>query len=193
MNLAESIIEKILDDKSVIQTDAELRPLVKTYCKMHIAKKIDADLSEFFTEHKHIEIEGYVRFRAAEHIRRINIFTALLLKKQLVKNRYDSFIADMQSYISKNEPLRPLLQLSYKDKQLDLLDEHGCSLVNEARLFYYSEFHAAEEESSDIIFHYLLKVLPARILLYTNGNSNFLKTVQLVFGERIELCNELKY
>ena len=186
--LSNTILDLVLANNEILKSNRHLQNILHSYAQDNVLDKVYDDLKIYFKDNTTIHLHGYSLFRTKKYKDEINHFFLRLLKNMAVKKQYDDFIADMKSYVMENKSGEEKIYLKFINENYELYDENHEPITEDARLSYLCEFGIEEEKRTDFILHYLLKILPKKIILsHTNvsGNSNFLKTIQLVFGERV--------
>ena len=189
LSLSNIILSLIFTDNEMVKMNQQIRNMLFSYAEDHILRKIYDDLKIYIQNENSIHLNGYALFRTRRYKEELHLFFSHVLRSLVVKKKYDEFISDMKMYVWENQSGREKIYLKYIDETYELYDENQKSLTDDARLRYLHEFGAGEETKTDFILHYLLDILPAKIVLSHCGHSNFLQTIQLIFGERVVCVN----
>ena len=188
LSLSNTILNLMLMNNEIIKMNQQAQSIMFSYAHEYVLGRIYDDLKIYTKNRTTINLDGYATFRTKQYKEEIETFFSNLLKTMIVKKHYDEFIADMKLYVLENKSREEKIYLKYINENYELYDENHKSLTNDARLRYLYEFGMEEEKRTDFILHYLLDVLPAKIVLspvHICSSSNFLKTIQLIFGERV--------
>lgn len=178
------ILEKMIKDR--IKDKTCLFDVMWNYSNKYLYLPLCLDLEQYFGECSDINIDGYIMFRMRIYHYKMDQYFSNLLRRVAIQKRYDEFIYSMQEYVKQSKPNEGIIYLTYaKDGSYDILNESGHSLIEEAKAYYMEEFGQCEENQSDYIFHYLLKLMPEFMYISGSEKTSFLQTVSLVFQERL--------
>ena len=148
---------------------------------------------EYITTHHSIILTGFINFRLKEYRNRLEDLIDFSVNEFIIEREYLEFISLLRLYIN-SQPCSPItVHLISLGTSTLLLDENMEIIdvdKNALKAKYLSDVSFSD---NDYILNTLLNLLPKQIHLHlvsVSGNLDFLNTLQLVFQNRIEICND---
>ena len=146
---------------------------------------------QYVIENKSMILEGFVNFRIKEYIKYLDSIVDIAVNKYIIEKEYNEFISLLRMYINSKKSNIKNLHLIYGKSELTILDENK-NIVPLCKEIYNAKF------LSDIIFsendyalNTLLTLLPQRIEIHLlDSEDEFIKTVKLIFEDRVYICRE---
>lgn len=146
---------------------------------------------QYVIENKSMILEGFVNFRIKEYIKYLYSIVDIAVNKYIIEKEYNEFISLLRMYINSKKSNIKNLHLIYGKSELTILDENK-NIVPLCKEIYNAKF------LSDIIFsendyalNTLLTLLPQRIEIHLlDSEDEFIKTVKLIFEDRVYICRE---
>lgn len=165
------------------------------YCFNKINDIIEK-IKECIDENKEINIDGFITFRMRELREDIECIIDKIVEKYIVEKEYEEFIRLLKYFVDIQESKIDLVNIEINDYGLYVIeDEKGRDIFN---LFLKelgdSELNLLDANIEDIIISGLITNVPKKIKItgYKNcKNIEFINTIVNVFGDRVELINEV--
>lgn len=197
----EKMIKKIINFDYFYFEEYEKKIIIQTCCEIiesseyeQISKEkeyIHEAVLQYVIENKSMILEGFVNFRIKEYIKYLDSIVDIAVNKYIIEKEYNEFISLLRMYINSKKSNIKNLHLIYGKSELTILDENK-NIVPLCKEIYNAKF------LSDIIFsendyalNTLLTLLPQRIEIHLlDSEDEFIKTVKLIFEDRVYICRE---
>jgi len=197
----EKIIKKIINFDYFYFEEYEKKIIIQNCCEIiesseyeQISKEkeyIHEAVLQYVIENKSMILEGFVNFRIKEYIKYLDSIVDIAVNKYIIEKEYNEFISLLRMYINSKKSNIKNLHLIYGKSELTILDENK-NIVPLCKEIYNAKF------LSDIIFsendyalNTLLTLLPQRIEIHLlDSEDEFIKTVKLIFEDRVYICRE---
>lgn len=197
----EKMIKKIINFDYFYFEEYEKKIIIQNCCEIiesseyeQISKEkeyIHEAVLQYVIENKSMILEGFVNFRIKEYIKYLDSIVDIAVNKYIIEKEYNEFISLLRMYINSKKSNIKNLHLIYGKSELTILDENK-NIVPLCKEIYNAKF------LSDIIFsendyalNTLLTLLPQRIEIHLlDSEDEFIKTVQLIFEDRVYICRE---
>lgn len=197
----EKIIKKIINFDYFYFEEYEKKIIIQNCCEIiesseyeQISKEkeyIHEAVLQYVIENKSMILEGFVNFRIKEYIKYLDSIVDIAVNKYIIEKEYNEFISLLRMYINSKKSNIKNLHLIYGKSELTILDENK-NIVPLCKEIYNAKF------LSDIIFsendyalNTLLTLLPQRIEIHLlDSEDEFIKTVKLIFEDRVYVCKE---
>lgn len=197
----EKIIKKIINFDYFYFEENEKKIIIKNCCEIvesseyeQISKEkeyIHEAVLQYVTENKSMILEGFVNFRIKEYIKYLDTIVDIAVNKYIIEKEYNEFISLLRMYINSKKTNVKNLHLIYGKSELTILDENK-NIIPLCKEIYNAKF------LSDIIFsendyalNTLLTLLPQKIEIHLlDSEDEFIKTVKLIFEDRVYICKE---
>lgn len=197
----EKMIKKIINFDYFYFEEYEKKIIIQNCCEIiesseyeQISKEkeyIHEAVLQYVSENKSMILEGFVNFRIKEYIKYLDSIVDIAVNKYIIEKEYNEFISLLRMYINSKKSNIKNLHLIYGKSELTILDENK-NIVPLCKEIYNAKF------LSDIIFsendyalNTLLTLLPQRIEIHLlDSEDEFIKTVKLIFEDRVYICRE---
>ena len=197
----EKMIKKIINFDYFYFEEYEKKIIIQNCCEIiesseyeQISKEKDyihEAVLQYVIENKSMILEGFVNFRIKEYIKYLDSIVDIAVNKYIIEKEYNEFISLLRMYINSKKSNIKNLHLIYGKSELTILDENK-NIVPLCKEIYNAKF------LSDIIFsendyalNTLLTLLPQRIEIHLlDSEDEFIKTVKLIFEDRVYICRE---
>lgn len=197
----EKMIKKIINFDYFYFEEYEKKIIIQNCCEIiesseyeQISKEkeyIHEAVLQYVIENKSMILEGFVNFRIKEYIKYLDSIVDIAVNKYIIEKEYNEFISLLRMYINSKKSNIKNLHLIYGKSELTILDENK-NIVPLCKEVYNAKF------LSDIIFsendyalNTLLTLLPQRIEIHLlDSEDEFIKTVKLIFEDRVYICRE---
>ena len=197
----EKMIKKIINFDYFYFEEHEKKIIIQNCCEIiesseyeQISKEkeyIHEAVLQYVIENKSMILEGFVNFRIKEYIKYLDSIVDIAVNKYIIYKEYNEFISLLRMYINSKKSNIKNLHLIYGKSELTILDENK-NIVPLCKEIYNAKF------LSDIIFsendyalNTLLTLLPQRIEIHLlDSEDEFIKTVKLIFEDRVYICRE---
>ena len=197
----EKMIKKIINFDYFYFEEYEKKIIIQNCCEIiesseyeQISKEkeyIHEAVLQYVIEYKSMILEGFVNFRIKEYIKYLDSIVDIAVNKYIIEKEYNEFISLLRMYINSKKSNIKNLHLIYGKSELTILDENK-NIVPLCKEIYNAKF------LSDIIFsendyalNTLLTLLPQRIEIHLlDSEDEFIKTVKLIFEDRVYICRE---
>lgn len=197
----EKMIKKIINFDYFYFEEHEKKIIIQNCCEIiesseyeQISKEkeyIHEAVLQYVIENKSMILEGFVKFRIKEYIKYLDSIVDIAVNKYIIEKEYNEFISLLRMYINSKKSNIKNLHLIYGKSELTILDENK-NIVPLCKEIYNAKF------LSDIIFsendyalNTLLTLLPQRIEIHLlDSEDEFIKTVKLIFEDRVYICRE---
>ena len=197
----EKMIKKIINFDYFYFEEYEKKIIIQNCCEIiesseyeQISKEkeyIHEAVLQYVIENKSMILEGFVNFRIKEYIKYLDSIVDITVNKYIIEKEYNEFISLLRMYINSKKSNIKNLHLIYGKSELTILDENK-NIVPLCKEIYNAKF------LSDIIFsendyalNTLLTLLPQRIEIHLlDSEDEFIKTVKLIFEDRVYICRE---
>ena len=197
----EKMIKKIINFDYFYFEEYEKKIIIQNCCEIiesseyeQISKEkeyIHEAVLQYVIESKSMILEGFVNFRIKEYIKYLDSIVDIAVNKYIIEKEYNEFISLLRMYINSKKSNIKNLHLIYGKSELTILDENK-NIVPLCKEIYNAKF------LSDIIFsendyalNTLLTLLPQRIEIHLlDSEDEFIKTVKLIFEDRVYICRE---
>lgn len=197
----EKMIKKIINFDYFYFEEYEKKIIIQNCCEIiesseyeQISKEkeyIHEAVLQYVIENKSMMLEGFVNFRIKEYIKYLDSIVDIAVNKYIIEKEYNEFISLLRMYINSKKSNIKNLHLIYGKSELTILDENK-NIVPLCKEIYNAKF------LSDIIFsendyalNTLLTLLPQRIEIHLlDSEDEFIKTVKLIFEDRVYICRE---
>lgn len=197
----EKMIKKIISFDYFYFEEYEKKIIIQNCCEIiesseyeQISKEkeyIHEAVLQYVIENKSMILEGFVNFRIKEYIKYLDSIVDIAVNKYIIEKEYNEFISLLRMYINSKKSNIKNLHLIYGKSELTILDENK-NIVPLCKEIYNAKF------LSDIIFsendyalNTLLTLLPQRIEIHLlDSEDEFIKTVKLIFEDRVYICRE---
>lgn len=152
---------------------------------------IFANVSQYLTENNSMILSGFVNFRLQNYIKSIDSAVDIAVNKFILEKEYKEFIELLKLYIKSKEPNINSIHLIYMNEDSILLDENKNILAISQDVFNAKYLSDISFSSNDYILNTLLDLIPKELNIHLiQGDDEFIKTLKLIFENRIHICND---
>ncbi len=152
---------------------------------------IFANVSQYLTENNSMILSGFVNFRLQNYIESIDSAVDIAVNKFILEKEYKEFIELLKLYIKSKEPNINSIHLIYMNEDSILLDENKNILAISQDVFNAKYLSDISFSSNDYILNTLLDLIPKELNIHLiQGDDEFIKTLKLIFENRIHICND---
>ena len=194
----EDIIIKNLIKSNYFYFDSTERQIIFDICselliEQPIEKRFDALYTSFFdyiSTEKNLLLSGFITFRLFDYVSELNSIIDTSVNKFIIEREYIEFISLFKIYIKSQPYTTAKVHLIYNNQQSTLLDDkHNLIVVND-NIFNAKYLSDITFSSNDYALNTLLSLVPKNIVVHLidNNEDEFIKTLKLVFEDRIEIC-----
>jgi len=197
----EKMIKKIINFDYFYFEEYEKKIIIQNCCEIiesseyeQISKEkeyIHEAVLQYVIENKSMILEGFVNFRIKEYIKYLDSIVDIAVNKYIIEKEYNEFISLLRMYINSKKSNIKNLHLIYGKSELTILDENKnivplCKEIHNAK--FLSDIIFSE---NDYALNTLLTLLPQRIEIHLlDSEDEFIKTVKLIFEDRVYICRE---
>lgn len=148
---------------------------------------------EYIMTHHSIVLSGFINFRLKEYRNLLEDLVDFSVNEFIIEREYLEFVSLLRLYINSQIPSSSTVHLISFENETFLLDEN-MQLINVDKNALNAKYLSdVSFSNNDYILNTLLNLLPKKIYLHVtsnSGNLDFINTLQLIFENRIELCND---
>ncbi len=146
---------------------------------------------EYIMEHNSMILSGFVNFRLQNYMKSIDSAVDIAVNKFILEKEYKEFIELLKLYIKSKEPNISSIHLIYMNEDSILLDENKNILAISQDVFNAKYLSDISFSSNDYILNTLLDLIPKEINIHLiQEDDEFIKTLKLIFENRIHICND---
>lgn len=150
-------------------------------------KLILKPLKEYLQSNKSIVIEGFVNFRLQNYIHRLDLLVEQSVNQFIVDKEYIEFVNLLKNYVSSKVPDDSVVNLIYVNSEGILLSDDGK--IIDLEKFDSRYLSDVSFSNNDYVLNTLVGLLPSKIILHLiSPRDQFIKTVELIFEKKVELC-----
>lgn len=150
-----------------------------------------SNVSQYLTENNSMILSGFVNFRLQNYIKSIDSAVDIAVNKFILEKEYKEFIELLKLYIKSKEPNINSIHLIYMNEDSILLDENKNILAISQDVFNAKYLSDISFSSNDYILNTLLDLIPQELNIHLiQGDDEFIKTLKLIFENRIHICND---
>lgn len=147
---------------------------------------------DYLETNKSIVLNGFITFRIKNYIEIIFEQIDKSVTKFLIDKEYNEFITLLKIYINTEKCNCDVVHLIYSNSKSILLDKNKNVIKSNENMFNAKYLSDISFSSSDYALNTLLTLLPKRLYLHVinNKEDEFLKTLKLIFENRIVFCTD---
>ena len=148
---------------------------------------------EYITTKHSIVLSGFINFRLKNYRKLIEELIDFSVNEYIIEREYLEFISLLRLYINSQIPTTCTVHLISLYNDTLLLDEN-MKLINIDKNALNAKYLSdVSFSNNDYILNTLLNILPQKIHLHLVSplsNLDYINTLQLIFENRIEICND---
>ena len=146
---------------------------------------------EYFLNNKYVILDGFVNFRLSSYIKELDLVIDMCVNKFIVDREYNEFISLLKAYIQTTSCNASILHLIYKNEESIILDENKELISYNDNLIKQKYISDITFSSNDFALNTLLTLLPEKLYIHIiDKEDDFIKTLKLIFNNRVYICNE---
>lgn len=148
---------------------------------------------EYISTHHSIILTGFINFRLKEYRNLLEDLTDFSVNEFIIEREYLEFISLLRLYVNSQFPSSISVHLISLGNDILLLDENMEMIDVDKNALKAKYLSDVSFSNNDYVLNTLLNLLPKKIHLHlvsASGNLDFINTLQLVFENRIEICND---
>ena len=148
---------------------------------------------EYISTHHSIILTGFINFRLKEYRNLLEDLTDFSVNEFIIEREYLEFISLLKLYVNSQLPSTITVHLISFGNDILLLDENMEMIDVDKKALKAKYLSDVSFSNNDYVLNALLNLLPKKIHLHlvsASGNLDFINTLQLVFENRIEICND---
>ena len=148
---------------------------------------------EYISTHHSIILTGFINFRLKEYRNLLEDLTDFSVNEFIIEREYLEFISLLRLYVNSQPPSLITVHLISFGNDILLLDENMEMIDVDKNALKAKYLSDVSFSNNDYVLNALLNLLPKKIHLHlvsASGNLDFINTLQLVFENRIEICND---
>ena len=148
---------------------------------------------EYISTHHSIILTGFINFRLKEYRNLLEDLTDFSVNEFIIEREYLEFISLLRLYVNSQPPSPITVHLISFGNDILLLDENMEMIDVDKNALKAKYLSDVSFSNNDYVLNTLLNLVPKKIHLHlvsASGNLDFINTLQLVFENRIEICND---
>lgn len=147
---------------------------------------------QFLSCHKSIVLNGFINFRLKSYLALLDEIVNEAVNSFVIEKEYLEFISLLKLYINSQAYGCEMVHIVFSSSESILLDENKNLIVVSDNIFKAKYLSDISFSSNDYILNSLLTLLPKKIHIHLidDDTDEFINTLQLVFENRIHLCND---
>ena len=178
------------DEKEQILKDIKLSIQDENIDEVHFSNLLVFPIQEYLYENDFVNIDGLVNFRLKGFKSYIENIVEMKVHDFVINQEYLRFVNLIKDYVNSKLPEYQNVNLIYYNENSILLTQNGDTIkLDNFNSVYLSDISFS---NNDYVLNTLVGLLPANIKIHCkkiNPNDQFIKTVQLIFGNRVCYCN----
>ncbi|MBR2785986.1 MAG: putative sporulation protein YtxC [Clostridia bacterium] len=154
-------------------------------------EKIFECLIDYISTHKFFILDGFVNFRLFEYNSLISEYVNVAVNKFIIDREYREFIELLRGYINSQRNRTDTIHIIYSNSDPIILDEKQNVLTYDNQFEHPKYLSDISFSSKDYCLNALLNLLPKRLIVHLMVEEDeFVETLGLIFGKRLEICRE---
>ncbi|HWQ76310.1 MAG TPA: putative sporulation protein YtxC, partial [Syntrophomonas sp.] len=153
--------------------------------------KISHKIMDHIYSHDKLVIEGLINFCMQDYLNELRFAVDLACEELNNEKEYNDFVKLLRYFVDNQTPrTREVNLLMDKDGLFFLWDGDGVDIDEKIINYYSNEMLYNDISLDDILVSILITISPRRIILHNTANENSepVKIIRQVFGERIRDC-----
>ena len=141
---------------------------------------------------KNIVLTGFINFRLQSYFKILDEIVNQAVNSFIIEKEYFEFISLLKLYINSENSKCTTVHLIYSNSNSILLDENKNIINVSDDIFKVKYLSDITFSSNDYTLNSLLNLLPKKIYIHLIDNciDEFINTLNLIFTNRICLCND---
>lgn len=147
---------------------------------------------KYIQENKSIVLDGFVNFRLKDYISSLDSIVDDSVNKFLIEREYTEFIEILKLYVNSCESQISTVHLIYMNSETILIDDNKNIISTDDNIFKAKYLSDISFSSNDYALNTLLNLIPDKIIIHLvdNYSDEFIKTLKLIFEDRVFICTE---
>lgn len=148
---------------------------------------------EYIITHHSITLTGFINFRLKDYRTLLEELIDFSVSEYILEREYSEFISLLKLYVNTQPPSSLTIHLLSLDDDIVLLNESLEVIEIDKNLSNTKYLSDISFSNNDFVLNTLLTLLPKKLYLHlvsTSANSDFIRTVQLIFENRIITCQK---
>lgn len=147
---------------------------------------------KYIQDNKSIVLDGFVNFRLKEYISNLDNLVDDAVNKFLIEREYTEFIEILKLYVNSCESQISTVHLIYMNSETILIDDNKNIISTDDNIFKAKYLSDISFSSNDYALNTLLNLIPNKIIIHLvdNYSDEFIKTLKLIFEDRVFICTE---
>lgn len=184
--------------------DLSEKNIIFDFCKEELVKDFDSlnekyssiynSFYNYLKENKAIVFDGFINFRLYNYMKLLDSVVDDSVNRYLIEREYNEFISILKLYVNSSECKTNNVHLIYTNKESILIDDNKNIISTKDYILKAKYLSDISFSSNDYTLNTLLNILPQKITIHLvdNNKDEFINTLQLIFENRITLCNDCK-
>lgn len=146
---------------------------------------------KYLLNNKKIVLDGFINFRLKKYFDFLNSVIDDAVNHFIIEREYWEFISLLKVYVNSESSSIDFVHLIYNHSESILLDESKNIIEIDKELFKAKYLSDISFSSNDYTLNTLLNLVPKKIYIHLSDgvSDEFINTLQLVFEDRVEICN----
>ena len=184
--------------------DVSEKNIIFDFCKEALIKDFDLfkekyssiynSFYNYIKENKSMVFDGFINFRLYDYMKLLDLVVDDSVNRYLIEREYNEFISVLKLYVNSSECKTDNVHLIYTNKESILIDDNKNIISTKDYILKAKYLSDISFSSNDYALNTLLNILPQKITIHLvdNKQDEFINTLQLIFENRIILCNNCK-
>lgn len=156
---------------------------------VHRKEAIFNSLQNYINENHFMILSGFVNFRIPDYIKHLDSTIDISVNKYILEKEYKEFVELLKLYINSKKSNSNIVHLIYLNQDSILLDENKNILSVSDNVFNAKYLSDISFSSNDYILNALLDLLPEKFIIHLiDSEDDFIKTLKIIFGNRVHIC-----
>ena len=146
---------------------------------------------DFISKNRNLVLSGFINFRLKDYMNILDNIVNDAVNNFIIEKEYVEFISLLKLYINSQPTNCTKVHIIYSSTESILLDENKNIIDITSDVFKSKYLSDISFSSNDYILNSLLSLLPKKIFIHLIDNciDEFINTLQLIFENKIEICN----
>lgn len=148
--------------------------------------------SNYLAENKSIILTGFINFRIKNYLSLLENIVDEAVNTFVIEKEYLEFVSLLKLYVNSQVPSCDIVHLVYSAENSLLLDKEKNIIEVDYTMFKAKYLSDITFSSNDYALNSLLTLLPKKIYIHLLDNcvDEFIRTLSLIFENRIEICTD---
>lgn len=153
-------------------------------------KSLTQIFNKYLAANKIMYLNGFINFRLSQYI---NILTNIVdeaVNSFIIEKEYKEFVSLLKVYINSQNNKTGIVHIIYSSNFTILLDNDKNIIENSNDLLNTKFLSDISFSTNDITLNTLLELIPKKIYIHLIDNTidEFIKTISLIFENRVFIC-----